>query len=102
MRVEGRDIEFIRDTLIQWMIAPEDVPFDYAEELMDLVLEYFKNLADILQDAQKAGPADLKRVVNNKTVAEHMTLYFLNELSVLPTRDIVNFTKDLRDLVDSY
>lgn len=100
-KVEGRDIEFIKTSLISWMLMPELVEFDFAEELMDLIMEYFKNYADILRDARRSGASNLKTVINNKTVAEHMTLYFLNEISISSPQDIVNFTKDLRELVDS-
>lgn len=100
-RVEGRDIDFIKETLIKWMLAPDHVSFDFGEELMDLVFEYFKNLADVLTEAINCGSDDLNKVINDKTVAEHMAIYFLDELSVLPTQDIVNFTKDLRDLVNN-
>lgn len=100
--IEESDIEFVKDTLIRWMLAPHLVPFDFAEELMDLVFEYFQNIASILSDAVKAGAKDMNRIINGKTVAEHMTLFFLNELSVAPTQDITNFTKDLRELVDNY
>jgi hypothetical protein len=36
---------------------------------MDLIMEYFKNLADILRDAVASGASNLKKVVNNKTVS---------------------------------
>ena len=103
--IRKTDMAFVKETVINWMIAPEYIQFENSEEFMDLVLEYFKDLADVLRDAERKlrnTGRSMIDVVNSKTVAEHMALYFLNELSLYPTEDILNFTKDLRELVGGH
>lgn len=86
-------MECIKDSLVRWSIEP-----DLEEsEISDLVLEYFKDVTDVLRSVIHGG-LDPTSVINNKSIADHMALYISHELSLMSHSDLYNFKEDLKRL----
>ena len=98
-RIKKDQMSFITDTLVQWLVNPDGASADFGEEFIDLFVEYFKDIADLLTAHDCLDPFDLKnKCAGGLSASEHLGQYFLSELKLMSENDLVTLCSDLQDL----
>lgn len=78
---------------MQWLLNPDIIE---PEELMDLFLEYFKDISDIFKVVIESGIEPNAVMAGGLTVVDHMVSYFLNEVSLMDMKDVHSFVQDAK------
>ena len=91
------NIDFISTTLVDWLLEPDLVPGDHAEEVMDLLLEYFKGISDVLIACNKTK--ERRNEPLSEQNRKHLAMYVINEINLFSSKDLENFVGDVNNLL---
>jgi hypothetical protein len=95
---DDNDLRKVGISVMKWILDPDSIDGPHVVQMMDLFNEYFEDVTTTLRAAGVRFDQLDGMGADGKPVAHHLALYFINEIKLMPARDLEDFLREVRML----